>query len=93
MAIARGKSGSIFGKYPMESKVKENVFLRRQELEIPVVDPAISLDYSVYDELASTLFVAGHASIAVGEKLDVGLAELRIIVRKGYCFMAIFTLQ
>ena len=58
-----------------------------------MVDLAISLDYSVYDELASTLFVAGHASIAMGEKLDVGLAELRIIARKGYCFMAIFTLQ
>jgi hypothetical protein len=69
------------------------MFLKRQELKVPVIDPPIPLNYFVYDELTSTLFVAGHASIAADEKFDVSLAELRIIAREGYCFVTVLTLQ
>lgn len=58
-----------------------------------MVDPAISFYYSVYNELASTLSVAGHASIGMDKKFDVGLAEPWIILRKGDCFVAVFTLE
>ncbi len=58
-----------------------------------MVDPAVSLHYSVYDELASTLPMAGHASIAMDEKLDIGLAELWVIAGEGDCFVAVFTLE
>jgi hypothetical protein len=64
----------------------------RQELEIPVIDPAIAFHDSVQDELASAPFMAGHASIAVDKEIDVGLAELWVIARKGNRFVAFFTL-
>jgi hypothetical protein len=67
--------------------------LERQELEIPVVDPAITFHDSIQDELASAPFMAGHASIAVHKEIDVGLAELWIIARNGYSLVAFFTLE
>jgi hypothetical protein len=58
-----------------------------------MIDPAIPFHDSIYDELVSTLLMAGHASIPVDKEIDVGLAELRIVAREGYRFVAIFTLQ
>jgi hypothetical protein len=64
-----------------------------QELEIPVVDPAIAFHDSVQDELAPALFMAGQASTAMDKEIDVGLAELWIIARKGNSLVAFFTLE
>jgi hypothetical protein len=58
-----------------------------------MVDPAISFCYSVYDELASTLSVAGHASIALDKEFYVGLAKLWVIAREGHCFVTVLALE
>jgi hypothetical protein len=58
-----------------------------------VLDPPISLDDSVYDELASAPFMAGHASIALDKEIDIGLAELWIVAGERYRFVARFTLE
>jgi hypothetical protein len=58
-----------------------------------VIDPTISLYDSVDNELASTPFVAGHSSVLLDEKFDVGLTELWIVAREGYGFVALFTLE
>jgi hypothetical protein len=65
----------------------------REESKIPVIDPAIPFRDSIYDELASALLMAGHTSVALDEEIDVGLTELWIVARKGYCFVAFFTLE
>jgi hypothetical protein len=67
--------------------------LGRRESKIPVLHPAISLDDSVHDELPSTPFMAGHASIALDKEIDIGLAELWIVAGEGYRFVAFFTLE
>jgi hypothetical protein len=58
-----------------------------------VIDPAIPLYDSVNNELASTLLMAGHASVLLDEKFDVGLTELWIVAREGYGFVALVTLE
>ena len=58
-----------------------------------MVDPAVSFHYFVHYELASTLSVAGHVSIAMDKEFDVGLADIWVIAREGYGFVAVFTLQ
>ena len=46
----------------------------------------------LFYEFVSALSVAGHVPIAMDKKFDVGLAELWVIAREGYGFVAVFTL-
>jgi hypothetical protein len=71
---------------------KESGLPERRESKIPVIDPTIPFSDSIYDELASALFMASHTSVALNEEIDIGLAELWIVVRQGYCLVAFFTL-
>jgi hypothetical protein len=71
---------------------KESGLPERRESKIPVIDPTIPFSDSIYDELASALFMAGHTSVALNEEIDIGLAELWIVARQGYCFVTFFTL-
>jgi hypothetical protein len=63
----------------------------REKSKIPVIDPAIPFHDSIYDEAASTLLMAGHASVVLDKEIDVGFTELWIVIRKGYGFVTFFT--
>ena len=56
-----------------------------------MIDPAIPFHDSIYDEAASTLLMASHASVVLDKEIDVGLTELWIVIRKGYGFVTFFT--